>query len=188
MSTFDFLSVLFSVVIGLALTEVLQDFRDLIHARHRVKFYWPAMAWGALMILIVAQAWWGMFAMRDLAHWNFAMYGAVVLQITLMYLAAGVVLPDVPEQGPFDMRAAYYGNSRWFFGMLAATVLSTFLKDFVLIGHMTTSANVIFLAIYFFLSLIAAYTKKHWFHAFLAPATAVALCTSAAFLSFNLQG
>ena len=98
---------LFSVVIGLALTEVLQDFRDLVHARKRVRFYWPAMAWGPLMILIVAQAWWGMFAMRDLPRWNFAMYGAVVLQIPLMYLAAGVVLSDVPDDGPFDMRAAY---------------------------------------------------------------------------------
>lgn len=186
MSVFDYLSVLFSVIMGLALTEVLQGFRDLIQARRRVTIYWPGLIWGGLMILIVVQAWWGMFAMRDLPHWNFAMYGAVVLQITLMYLASGVVFPKIPEEGPVDMREAYYSNNGWFFGLLALTVFSTFLKDFVLIGHMTTNANVCFLAAYFVLSVIAAISAARWYHAALAPFSIVAIGASAILLSFRI--
>jgi len=186
MDTFSFLSVLFSVIMGLALTEILQGFRALILARRRVTVFGPALIWAVLMIVIVAQAWWGMFGMRSFAAWNMAMYIAVLLQITLMYLAASVVLPDVPEHEPFDMRAAYFANSRWFFGLLAATVASTFLKDAVTTGHIILAWNAGFLVLYIVLSAIAAKTKRLWYHWFLAPFSVAVIAIYAAVLSFRL--
>ena len=186
MSTFDFLSVLFSVVVGLALTEILQGFRALIHARQRVTIYWPAILWGALMILIVAQAWWGMFAMRNLTHWNFAMYGSVVLQITLMYLAAGVCMPEIAAKEPVDMRANYFSHKSWFFGLVAATVGATIAKDYVLIGHMTSGPNLVFLLIYCAASVVAAWSNASWYHRILAPVAAIGILVYTALLSFRL--
>lgn len=184
--TFNFLSVLFSVIMGLALTEVLQGFRRLILARRRVVLYWPALLWGGLMILIVAQAWWGMFGMRVFQSWNFAMYGIVVVQITLMYLASGVAMPELPEHGPVDMRAAYFANNRWFFSLLAATIASTFLKDFITVGRIGLSWNVGFLLLCFSMSVIAAATRSAWYHCLLAPFVIVAMAVYTTFLSFWL--
>ena len=186
MDTFSFLSVLFSVIMGLALTEVLQSLRRLILARQRVTIYWPALIWAGLMIVIVAQAWWGMFGMRQFREWNMAMYAAVLLQITLMYLSAAVVLPEISSRDAIDMRAAYYANSRWFFGLLALTVTSTFLKDFATIGFINYSWNTAFLLTYILLSAIAAVSKSSWYHCILAPFSAVAIGTYAAVLSFRL--
>jgi len=186
MDTFSFLSVLFSVIIGLALTEILQGFRALILARQRVTVFWPALIWAALMVVIVAQAWWGMFGMRGFQHWTMTMYIAVLLQITLMYLAASVVLPDVPEREPCDMRTAYFANSRWFFGLMAATVASTFVKDFVTVGHIALNGNTAFLLLYIVLSAIAAITKRAWYHWFLAPFSVAVIAIYAAVLSFQL--
>lgn len=186
MDTFNFLSVLFSVVVGLALTDVLQGFRKLIQARTRVAIYWPGLAWGVVMILILAQAWWGMFAMRAIQHWTFAMYGMVVAQITLMYLAAGVTMPEVPEEKTVDMRAAYFANKGWFFGLLSATVVATFLKDLVLTGHMNSAGNVAFLLIYLSFCLVAAITRANWYHLALAPLGALGILTSAALMSARL--
>jgi len=186
MSAFDYLSVLFSVILGLAVTEILQGFRALVLARQRVVPFVPALIWGGLMILIVAQVWWGMFGMRSFREWNFAMYGAVVLQSTLMYLAAGVVLPEPPEHGPIDMRAVYFANCRWFFGLMTATIAATFVKDYVTIGHISSSWNAYFLELYFVLSLIATITKSRWYHWFLAPFSIVVIGTYTALLSFRL--
>jgi hypothetical protein len=186
MDTFNFLSVLFSVVIGLAITEILQGFRRLILARRHVTIFWPALIWAGLMIVIVSQAWWGMFGMRSFREWNMAMYSIVVLQITLMYLSAGVVVPEVPKDGPLDMRAAYFRNSRWFFGLLAATVASTFLKDYITIGHISSSWNAYFLELYFTVSVIAAWTRRPWFHWLLAPVSVLAIVTYAFLLSYRL--
>ena len=186
MDTFSFLTVLFSVIMGLALTEVLQGFRGLMLARKRVTLYWPALAWGALVIVIVAQAWWGMFAMHTLTHWNFLMYGTVIVQITLLYLAAGVAMPDVPDDGPVDMRRVYYANHRWFFTLLALTVAITFAKDYIFGGRIEPLPNFLMLLYYLLLCVLAALTSKPWFHWALVPLTALGILTNAALLSFRL--
>lgn len=186
MDTFNFLSVLFSVIMGLALTEILQGFRRLILARQRVIIFWPAMIWAVLMIIIVAQAWWGMFGMRSFRQWTMAMYTAVVVQITQMYLAAGVVVPEMPREGLLDMRVAYFRNSRWFFGLLALTVASTFVKDYVSVGRITLSWNAYFLELYFAILAVAAVIKRPWFHWALAPMSAAVIVAYAFLLSYRL--
>ncbi len=186
MDTFSFLSVLFSVILGLALTQILKGFRALMLARSRVRVYWPALIWAALMVLVVAQAWWGMFGMRDFREWNFAMYAVVVFQITLMYLVSGLAIPDIPAEGVFDMRKAYFANKQWFFGLLALTVATTFLKDFVTTGRIGLGGNAYFLAFFFVLSVIAAVIKWRWFHWILAPFCVAIIAAYTVLLSFRL--
>jgi hypothetical protein len=186
MDTFSYLSALFSVILGLALTQILQGFRALTLARSRVKLYWPALIWAALMVLIVAQAWWAMFGMRAFREWTFAMYAVVLLQITILYLAAGIVLPDIPNEGVVNMRQAYFAHTRWFFGLMALTIASTVLKDYVTTGHITFGWNAYYLGFFFALSVIAAITKWRWYHWFLAPLCAVTITIYTALLSFRL--
>lgn len=186
MNAFDFLSVLFSVILGLALTQILQGLRALMLARSRVIVYWPALTWAGLMILIVAQAWWGMYSMRNFQTWNFAMYCMIVFQTTLMYLAAGLSLADIPGEGVIDLRAMYFAHRGWFFGLIALTVVATWLKDFVTMGHLSSGANAVFLGVYLVLSVIAAITRSSWYHAVLAPFSVVAIVFNAAVLSFRL--
>lgn len=186
MDTFSFLSVLFSVILGLALTQILQGLRALMLARSRVRLYWPALIWAALLLLIVSQAWWGMFVMRAFHEWNFAMYAVVVLQITILYLAAGMVLPDVPQQGPVDMREAYFEHAQWFFGLMALTVAATMLRDVVTFGQISLSWNTSYLGFFFLLAVIAALTKSRWYHGLLAPFSAAIVAVYTALLSFRL--
>ena len=186
MDTFSFLSVLFSVIMGLAVTQILQGFRALMLARSRVKLYLPALIWAALMILVVAQAWWGMFGMRDFRQWNFAMYAAVLLQITLMYLAAGLVLPDIPAEGPVDMKEGYFAHSQWFFGLFALTIAATFLKDYITLGRVSSTWNAYFLEFNFALAIVAAVVRWRWFHWVLAPFAVAIIAVYTALLSFRL--
>ncbi len=186
MSVFDYLSVLFSVILGLALTQVLQGFRALMLARSRVKVYWPALIWAALVILIVAGAWWGMFAMRNFGVWTFAMYAAVLVQITFIYLIAGLAMPDLPSEGVVDMRRMYFSHKGWFFGLFAVAVAATFLKDFITTGHLSSLSNAGFLGFFFALSIIAAIVKAPWFHWSLAPFSVAAVVAYTALLSFRI--
>jgi hypothetical protein len=186
MTPFDYLSVLFSVIVGLAITQLLQSFRSLMLARSRVRPYWPASIWPALMVFLVAQAWWGMFAMRRFAEWNFAMYGAVVLQSVLIYLTAGLAITDVPTDGPVDLRASYFTHRPWFFGLLALTITSTLLKDFVTTGLVSPSWNTWYLVIFLALFLVAAVTKSGWYNWLLAPVSAVVIVAYTVLLSWRL--
>jgi len=44
MDEFSYLSVLLSIILGLAVTQILQVFRGLLLSRARVLIYWPVLA------------------------------------------------------------------------------------------------------------------------------------------------
>src|SRR6185437_274116 len=106
MDAFSYLSVLISIILGLAVTQVLQGFRGLMLARSRVRLYWPALVWAVLVLVICVQAWWAMFGLsqRPAARWTFFDFGMVLLQTVPLYLMAGLVLPDIDIERGLDLR------------------------------------------------------------------------------------
>src|SRR6266404_5496173 len=53
MDQFSFLSVLISVILGLAVAEILQGFRGLLWSRTRIQVYWPVvggLSWCSLSV------------------------------------------------------------------------------------------------------------------------------------------
>ena len=173
MDAFSYLAVLFSIVLGLALTQILQGFSTLILARRRVVIYWPALIWGALVLLVVIQAWWAMFALRAVRVWTFAMYANVLLQTIFTYMVARLALPDIDGANQIDMRESYFAHSRWLFALFALTVASSLAKDFVFANPILL-LNTAFHGFFFVTAIIAALTKSRWYHALLAPLSAVA--------------
>jgi hypothetical protein len=62
MDSFSYLSVILSIVLGLAITQVLLGFRSLILTRAKVKLYATALIWAFIALIIPIQAWWADFA------------------------------------------------------------------------------------------------------------------------------
>ena len=169
MDAFSYLAVLFSVVLGLALTQILKGLRALMLARSRVQIYWPALIQAGLLLLIVTQDWWAMFGLRAVKDWTFAMFATVLLMVTLLYLVAGLALPDIEREGSVDMRETYFAHRRWFFGLFALVIVVSLLKDLVIQGRITTVANLSFHGFFFVAATIATIIKSRWYHALLAP-------------------
>src|SRR5213593_3617262 len=103
MDEFGFLSVLLSVILGLAITQVLQGFRGLMLSRTRTRVYWPVIGWAVLILLVCFQNWWSMFGMRNRHDWRFEQFAMVLLQTILFYLVAGLVFPDFSGEGIIDL-------------------------------------------------------------------------------------
>jgi zinc transporter ZupT len=101
---FSYLSVLISIVIGLAITQILQGYRTLLISRRRVRFFGPTLAWGGLLLLIAVQSWWAMFGMRQHARWTFVEFAILLLQTILLYLLAALVIPDVGCEQDVDLK------------------------------------------------------------------------------------
>src|SRR5262252_7039781 len=98
MDEFSYISVLASVVLGLAVTQILKGFRGILLCRERVRVYWPAIAWAALLLLICFQHWWSMFGLRDRHEWTFQQFAMVLLNVVFIYMIAGLILPDFVGQ------------------------------------------------------------------------------------------
>ena len=86
MDAFSYLSVLLSIILGLAITQVLQGFRGLMLARSRVQAYWPSVAWAILLLVIDVQAWWAMYELRFRHDWSFLGFAVVLAQTVPLYL------------------------------------------------------------------------------------------------------
>jgi hypothetical protein len=161
---FSYLSVLLSIILGLAITQLLQGLGRLLQERRRVRLYWPSIAWAGLLLVILVQTWWAMFGLRNQQSWSFGGFAVVILHVTLLFLLAALVFPDFSQPGGIDLRENYFGHSRWFFSLAVATTLASLAKDLVLGGHLPAPANTAFHGCFMAMGISAAATRREWFH------------------------
>ena len=188
MDAFSYLSVLLSIILGLAITQILQGFRDLMQARTRLRLYWPSLLWAILLLVICVQEWWAMFGWREFHPWTFFGFSLMLGQTVATYLAAALVLPDVRGEEPIDLRAYYYANHRWFFAMGTIAVAISIAKDWLLSGQPPAPlsnfvSQLIFIAIFG----ACALTARERVHKSLAPLAALLFGVYIAMLFMRLH-
>ena len=141
MDAFAYLSVLISIILGLAVQQVLQGYRALILSRRRIRFYAPPLIWSVLLLLMVAQNWWGSFGLAGRTEWSFALFATILVQTILLYMMAAIVLPDIPSDEPIDLRDHYYREARAFFGISGVLILWSLLREYMLEGGPAPAAR-----------------------------------------------
>lgn len=141
---FNYLAVLLSIIIGLGMTQVLTATGRLIRHRAVVRFYWPAMVWAGLLLLVYVQSWWAMFGLRGLPHWRFIDFLIVLTQTITLYMMAAVALPETVGDEIVDLREHYRTQHAWFFGFFLATLVVSVLKDVITAGALPSAANLAF--------------------------------------------
>jgi hypothetical protein len=164
MDQFSYLSVLLSIILGLAITQVLQGFRGILLARSRVRMYWPVLVWAAGLLAISVQGWWAMFGLREISEWTFAQFAVPLLQTVFTYMLAALVFPDFYGDETVELRSHYFAHVRWFFGLLIALLIASLAKDLVNNGHLPDRTNVVFHIAFIAASLIAVLTRREWYH------------------------
>jgi len=120
MSRFEYLSVLVSIVIALALSELVQGWGALIRRRSDVRLYPLHLAWSVLVFLLMVQWWWGFWQYRAVESWRFITLIGFVSNAIGVALVAYVVSPGQPPEP--DLRAHYWRQHRWLFGLAAAAI------------------------------------------------------------------
>ena len=113
MTPFDYTSVLSSIIIGLALTDILVSLHRLLRAGRRVKWDWAAPAAALLVTLTLVQMWWLLYRPTETTV-TIGQFLPLLVELVLLLLLASSALPDeVPEEG-LDLKAYYLRNSRYF--------------------------------------------------------------------------
>jgi hypothetical protein len=186
MDAFSYLSVLLSIILGLAVQQVLQGYRALILSRRRIIFYAPPLIWSVLILAMVAQHWWASFGLAGRAEWSFGLFATILIMTALIYMMAAIVLPDVPADEKLDLRDHYYREAPAFFGLGAATVGWSLFREYMLTGALPEPANLGFHLAWIAMSLTAALTKWQRLHEALALLMTVLFATYIALLFARL--
>ncbi len=164
MDQFSYLSVLLSIILGLAITQVLKGFRGMLLTRARVRFYWPSVMWSCTLLLIFVQSWWAMFYMRNVQGWTFPTFGIVVLQTIVEYMLGAIVLPDFFGTEPVDLHEHYYAHRRLFFGLVVLLLVISLGKSLVIDGQLPEPVDTGFQLGFMAVSVLAIVTAREWFH------------------------
>lgn len=168
MDAFSYLSVLLSIIVGLAITQILTGFRGIVLWRSRVRMYWPVPLWAGTLLLINVQSWWAMFTLREITSWTFAAFAVVLAQTIAQYMLAAIVLPDFSRETDTDLREHYWTHVRWFFGLLILVLLISLAKDPIAYGHSPARDDLAFHVGFITLSATALFTRRDGYHKFLA--------------------
>ena len=186
MDAFSYLSVLLSIVLGLAVTQLLSGFAALVHARRRVAMYWPVPVQMAATLLITVQVWWAMFGMHNVRQWTFAGFLVVLAQSVAVYLMAAFITPEIDGQTKIDLRDAYFREARWFFGSILAALAISLLKNRVLFGSFQSGIDLAGHVVFAAIALAGLISRSDTVHRVIAPLSLSAYAAYIALLFVTL--
>jgi hypothetical protein len=121
-SEFEFLSVFISIVIGLAVTHLLQGLGQAVHERDRIPVDPLLTVWTLSVLIILVLNWWVFFAWETFDGWSFDVFLLLILWAISLYMLAVVLYPARFRDGD-SYRELFERNRRWFFGTFIVFIL-----------------------------------------------------------------
>jgi len=113
MTLFEFLSVGVALVLGLGVTLVLTSLLAAFRARGRVRGDWVPLVWAAYVLALQFQYWWGSWTLVGRPSWTVVSFGIPLVLASLLFVAAGLVLPSGPGPYPSDLRAYFERDGKY---------------------------------------------------------------------------
>src|SRR6185295_423882 len=117
MQMFEYVIVLISIVIGLALTHLMQGVAGLIQHPARTRVWWVHLVWVAYMFLSIVFWWWWEFQLQHIKAWTFPIYLFVIFYAFYLYLICAILFPRDLE-GYDGYKDYFLARRMWFFGLL----------------------------------------------------------------------
>ena len=187
MGQFEYLSVLVSIIIGLALTQLLSGAARLIQLRRRVRPHATTLCWMAVLFLIDTQIWWAAFERRDTQDWNFFMFLLYLLMPILAFLVSYLVLPELGDEDQIDLAANFEGNRSWFFSLLALLPGVSLVEEALRSGAVPMDADAVFRVALACVALVASRIANARFQFWNALLALAMLCGYVALLFLRLR-
>jgi hypothetical protein len=114
----EFILVAHSIIVGLAIAEILRGIADLVRAEGvRVSYRLLLMAGWALLLLL--QIWWAIWQVGDRPEWTFPEFLVFLLPVGILYIFARLCFPEKVAES--DLQAYYLRVAPALFLLVAAT-------------------------------------------------------------------
>jgi hypothetical protein len=132
MSVSEHISVFMSIVVGLAVADLLVSFSRLLDVGPKVRWYWPTLVLAVYALLVIIADWWGVYSeflnVRTLSVGQFLPTLSTV--ITLFLFVTAVLPSQVPKDG-LDLRAWYLQHSRRIWVLGSVGLVSDILNNLI---------------------------------------------------------
>ncbi|WP_398326604.1 hypothetical protein [Vulcanococcus sp.] len=122
MSEFEYLLVLVSVLVGVALSDLATSAHRLLRERRRVRWDWLSPLAAGLATLAILRFWWKFYHFGQSEAWEqFGFFLLLLVQLFQLVLLACAALPD--EASGLDLRRFYAEQSRYYWWLFSTYAL-----------------------------------------------------------------
>lgn len=112
----------------------------------------------------------GCFRAKKRYKLEFLFVSPFLLIPVLVALLSYLIVPDLDEEQEVNLKASYFENRQWFFGLLAVVPVISLTEEYVLeyatAGEIRPDADAAFRVIFIVLALAAALIRKEAYHFF----------------------
>lgn len=102
MTQHEYIFIAVSIILGLAITRLLNIAAMITRAHSRVIFHWSSALWMCSIMLYILQLWWIGWGLRVIENWTFLDFIVLMFSSACIYGAAEMAL-TAPEKGAVDM-------------------------------------------------------------------------------------
>lgn len=132
MGAFEHVISLLSFVFALAITHLLLTVAGFVRGWERVRFSWPHALWLLNGLITTLANWISFWDMRTLTVWNIGTIAFAFALSVVTYLQVALVCPDIPAEGPIDLRQFHDRQSRRYIGAFLLTGVMALIGNIVL--------------------------------------------------------
>jgi hypothetical protein len=167
MSQFEYVAVLISIIVGLALAQILRGIGRIATDKNGPKPYWVHSVWTIYLFFYTTMFWWWEFQLVS-SEWSLLLYVVLIVYATLLFFASLVFQPSNLE-GIRSFKEYYYEKRQvlysTFIGINVWDVVDTLAKGTI---HLTELGAVYVggTALNLVAAVLAIYTTNERYHQF----------------------
>ncbi len=130
MSLFEYVMILVSIIIGLAIAQMLEGLLRVLRAGRPYRTYWVQSVWVALIFVELVWHWVYRWDLQAHSSWTVWELLFLVLPTIVLFLLAGLLFP----QDSTDLRSYYLEHRQVFFGLFLGLMVVYSVETWWLLG------------------------------------------------------
>ena len=170
MTPFEFICAFYSVVLGVAVAQLMTSVGRLAEERERVRGYWVSNLWILTVLIVDVSYWWGIWGLHDVKRWSIYSFLLLVALTAAVYLTTVLLFPRIPtsEDAIIDMGRHFYKSRRIFFTGFTLAWAFALICNWSFFRITWIAAGNVLPGVMMVLGIIAVMTANRVFHAFFA--------------------
>lgn len=134
MSLFEYVAVIISMILALAMGRLLMGVSEIVENRREAVGYAPHSIWLVSLFLLILHTWWSQWDFRGM-EWTYPAFVYVVLAPTTLFFAVELITPKQVGTRPLDLRAHFENVRPLFMVVLVAENVLLWLDGPILMGQ-----------------------------------------------------